>query len=107
MIGPRPQVALLEPYHLPDVTASIILSANESPYNLPQAIVDEIKAEFDTIAYNRYPDPLSLELRGLIGEHYGLSAANVFAGNGGDEVIQTANIPEFHEEGIGGTSSVM
>lgn len=88
MIDPRPQVASLKPYHLPDVKASVILSANESPYNLPQLIIDEVKGEFDQITYNRYPDPLSLELRELIGAHYGLGAENVFVGNGGDEVIQ-------------------
>jgi len=88
MIGPRPNVAAIKPYHLPEVKAGIILSANESPYNLPQRVIDEIKEEFDRIAYNRYPDPLSLELRRLIGEHYGLGAKNVFVGNGGDEVIQ-------------------
>lgn len=88
MIDPRPQVIALKPYHLPDVKANVILAANESPYNLPQSIIDEIKSGFDTIEYNRYPDPLSLELRTLIGERYGLGAENVFVGNGGDEVIQ-------------------
>ncbi|NCO66466.1 MAG: histidinol-phosphate transaminase [Candidatus Aquicultor secundus] len=88
MIGPRPEVASLKPYHIPEVSARIILSANESPYNLPQSIIDEIKGQFDAIAYNRYPDPLSLELRTLIGEHYGLGPEKVFVGNGGDEVIQ-------------------
>ncbi|HZD58868.1 MAG TPA: aminotransferase class I/II-fold pyridoxal phosphate-dependent enzyme, partial [Anaerolineae bacterium] len=88
MIDPRPQVAALKPYHTPDVKADVILSVNESPYNLPQSIMDEIKGEFDQIAYNRYPDPLSLELRKLIGEHYNLGAENVIVGNGGDEVIQ-------------------
>jgi len=87
MVNPRPQVAALKPYHLPDVKASIILSANESPYNLPQTIIDEIKSGFDKIAYNRYPDPLSLEVREIIGKHYGLGLENVFVGNGGDEVI--------------------
>lgn len=88
MIEPRPEVSSLKPYHLPPVNARIILSANESPYNLPQSVVDDIKSEFDAIAYNRYPDPMSLELRTLIGEHYGLGPEKIFVGNGGDEVIQ-------------------
>ena len=88
MIGPRPHVAATKPYHLPKMQANIILSANESPYNLPQPVVDQIKDELDNIAYNRYPDPMSLELRMLISSAYGLHAANVFVGNGGDEVIQ-------------------
>lgn len=103
MIEPRDRVSALKPYHLPDVTASIIMSANESPYNLPTEIVDQIKRAIDGIEYNRYPDPLSIELREMIAEQYGkynsncgregkdrskpLSAENVFIGNGGDEVI--------------------
>ena len=88
MIGPRPHIAAIKPYHLPKVEADIVLAANESPYNLPQSVIDEIKDEFDRISYNRYPDPFSIELRGLIAAHYGLALENVFVGNGGDEVIQ-------------------
>ncbi|MCL6471771.1 MAG: histidinol-phosphate transaminase [Firmicutes bacterium] len=88
MIGPRPQVAATKPYHIPDVKADIFMSANESPYNLPEAILEQIKDALDDIAYNRYPDPQSLELRELISSHFGLEAGNVFVGNGGDEVIQ-------------------
>lgn len=87
MIKPRPQVAALKPYHLPELTANIILSANESPYNLPQQIIDKIKNSLEEVAYNRYPDPLSTEIRELLGAHFGLGATQVFVGNGGDEVI--------------------
>jgi len=88
MIGPRPHVAAVKPYHLPDVRANVILTANESPYNIPQAIKDKIKDEIDKIEFNRYPDPLSTELRTIIGERFGLGPEQVFVGNGGDEVIQ-------------------
>ncbi|HEY3374597.1 MAG TPA: histidinol-phosphate transaminase [Candidatus Aquicultor sp.] len=87
MIEPRPEVAALKPYHLPGVKANIILSGNESPYNLPDAIIEEIKSTICRLDYNRYPDPLSAELRALIGEYYGLGAENVVVGNGGDEII--------------------
>ncbi len=36
---------------------------------------------------NRYPDPMSLELREAIGVEHGLTPDHVFVGNGGDEVI--------------------
>ncbi|MBI4734225.1 MAG: histidinol-phosphate transaminase, partial [Rubrobacteridae bacterium] len=49
--------------------------------------MEQIKDELENLGYNRYPDPLSLELRGLIAGQYGLKAENVFVGNGGDEVI--------------------
>jgi len=88
MIGPRPHVAAVKPYHVPDVIANVILTANESPYNIPQAIKDKIKDEIDKVEFNRYPDPLSTELRTIIGERFGLGPERVFVGNGGDEVIQ-------------------
>jgi histidinol-phosphate aminotransferase len=90
MIEPRDRVAALKPYHVPDVQANIIMSANESPYNLPEHIVAQIKEAIDQVDYNRYPDPLSIELRGLIAKQfseYGVTHDNVFVGNGGDEVI--------------------
>jgi histidinol-phosphate aminotransferase len=90
MIEPRERVAALKPYHVPDVQANIILSANESPFNLPVHVVAQIKEAIDRVDYNRYPDPLSIELRGLIAKQFaefGITYENIFVGNGGDEVI--------------------
>lgn len=53
----------------PDV---ILLDANESPYNTP---------------YNRYPDPGQNLLRQKLAGMYGLTAKQVFTGNGSDEAI--------------------
>ncbi len=53
-------------------TARVFLDANENPYNSP---------------YNRYPDPLQLELKSVLGKQKGVSPANIFLGNGSDEAI--------------------
>ena len=50
----------------------MFLDANENPYNNP---------------YNRYPDPLQLELKAAISKVKGVPAANIFLGNGSDEAI--------------------
>lgn len=52
--------------------ASVFLDANENPYNNP---------------YNRYPDPLQLELKERLSLLKGVKAENIFIGNGSDEAI--------------------
>lgn len=53
----------------------MFLDANENPYNTP---------------YNRYPDPLQLELKARISAIKGVPAENIFLGNGSDEAIDLA-----------------
>ena len=52
--------------------ARVFLDANENPYNQP---------------YNRYPDPLQLELKAALSKIKGVPAENIFLGNGSDEAI--------------------
>ena len=53
-------------------TATVFLDANENPYNQP---------------FNRYPDPLQLELKAAIAKVTGVPAENIFLGTGSDEAI--------------------
>jgi len=52
--------------------ARVFLDANENPYNEP---------------YNRYPDPLQLELKAQLSKVKGVPADCIFLGNGSDEAI--------------------
>ena len=52
--------------------AEVFLDANENPYNRP---------------YNRYPDPLQLELKAKIAAIKGVNEESIFLGNGSDEAI--------------------
>lgn len=52
--------------------ASVFLDANENPYNEP---------------YNRYPDPLQLEVKKLLSKVKNVPMDNIFLGNGSDEAI--------------------
>lgn len=52
--------------------ASVYLDANENPYNDP---------------YNRYPDPLQLELKDKLSRIKSVPVENIFLGNGSDEAI--------------------
>ena len=52
--------------------ARVFLDANENPYNQP---------------FNRYPDPLQLELKAALSKVKGVPVENIFLGNGSDEAI--------------------
>lgn len=56
--------------------ASIFLDANENAFGSPTSN-----------AYNRYPDPLQLQLKGKLSEIKGVPEMNMFLGNGSDEAI--------------------
>ena len=73
----RPNIWSLAPYssarnEYAGREARVFLDANENPYNQP---------------FNRYPDPLQLELKAAISKVKGIPAANIFLGNGSDEAI--------------------
>ena len=73
----RPNIWSLAPYssarnEYAGREAHVFLDANENPYNAP---------------YNRYPDPLQLELKAAIAKVKGVPAQNIFLGNGSDEAI--------------------
>lgn len=73
----RPNIWRLEPYscardEYKGKTAKVFLDANENPYNNP---------------YNRYPDPLQLDLKAKLSAIKGVPVENIFLGNGSDEAI--------------------
>lgn len=73
----RPNIWKLAPYssarnEYSGHEAHVFLDANENPYNEP---------------YNRYPDPLQLELKKALSKVKGVPAGNIFLGNGSDEAI--------------------
>ena len=73
----RPNIWSLAPYssardEYSGKEAHVFLDANENPYNEP---------------YNRYPDPLQRELKGMLEKVKGVPATNIFLGNGSDEAI--------------------
>ena len=73
----RPNIWSLAPYssarnEYAGREARVFLDANENPYNQP---------------FNRYPDPLQLELKAALSKVKGVPADNIFLGNGSDEAI--------------------
>ena len=73
----RPNIWSLAPYssarnEYAGREARVFLDANENPYNAP---------------FNRYPDPLQLELKAAISNVKGVAVESIFLGNGSDEPI--------------------
>lgn len=72
----RPNIWNLKPYSCArdefQGEASVYLDANESPYNAP---------------YNRYPDPLQLQLKQEIARIKAVRVSQIMIGNGSDEPI--------------------
>lgn len=73
----RPNILRLAPYssarnEYAGHEAHVFLDANENPYNRP---------------YNRYPDPLQLELKAELAKVKLVPAECIFLGNGSDEAI--------------------
>ncbi|MGI9118884.1 MAG: histidinol-phosphate transaminase [Acidimicrobiales bacterium] len=84
----RPDLAVLEGYHSPQVDVAVRLNTNESPLPPPSAWIDALAAEVGSIDWHRYPNREATGLRQAIADLHGVAPAQVYAANGSNEVIQ-------------------
>ena len=87
-----PIVHQLTPYvpgEQPKHQQLIKLNTNESPYPPSPQVMATIR-DYDHTRLRLYPDPESLQLRQAIADYYDLAPAQVFVGNGSDEVLAHA-----------------
>jgi histidinol-phosphate aminotransferase len=88
----RPDLAGHEPYGAPQIDVPVRLNTNENPYPPSPALASAITAAVGEVAgtLNRYPDrdavALRTELAGYLGHQ--LTASQVWAANGSNEIIQ-------------------
>lgn len=91
----RDDLALMEGYHSPQVDVRVRLNTNEAPEPPPAAFLESLRAALGGVAWNRYPDRGATALRARIAEvesaDHGstLTAPQVFAANGSNEVLQS------------------
>ncbi len=77
------------PGEQPKLANLVKLNTNENPYGPSPKVLDAVRAEAaDTLRL--YPDPNSDRLRAAIAAYHGVSADQVFVGNGSDEVLAHA-----------------
>ncbi|HEV7817091.1 MAG TPA: histidinol-phosphate transaminase [Janthinobacterium sp.] len=87
-----PRVRELTPYvpgEQPRVQNLIKLNTNENPYGPSPHVLEAIRAEADQ-RLRLYPDPDSSALKAAIAAYYDVAPAEVFVGNGSDEVLAHA-----------------
>lgn len=77
----------LVPYKPISGTYDIRLDANECPLNYDNSFLNMVLDAVKKVDFNRYPDPLCLDLRKSFAEYYGINYKNVTVGNGSDELI--------------------
>lgn len=81
-----------KPYGAPQAHVRVELNVNENTHPVPPAVIDDIvdrvRAELGTI--NRYPDREFTALREALAAYlgHGLTADNIWAANGSNEIIQ-------------------
>src|SRR6187401_2610274 len=74
------------PGEQPKLHNLVKLNTNESPYGPSRQVLVALRAEVGD-SLRLYPDPCSDKLRTAIAARHGLSAEQVFVGNGSDEVL--------------------
>jgi len=84
-----PFVKALVPYvpgEQPKMARLVKLNTNENPYGPSPKALEAMRAELDD-NLRLYPDPNSDRLKQAVAEYYGVTPAQVFVGNGSDEVL--------------------
>ena len=87
-----PVVHRLTPYvpgEQPKLSNLVKLNTNENPYGPSPRVLAAIQAELSD-ALRLYPDPNAERLKQAIADYYGIAPAQVFVGNGSDEVLAHA-----------------
>jgi histidinol-phosphate aminotransferase len=85
----RPDLALSEGYHSPQVEAEVRLNTNESPFPPPEEWTAQLLHALAQVSFNRYPDRPATELRAAIAALHDVTPAEVFCANGSNEVLQS------------------
>jgi len=87
----RPELVGEEPYGAPQLDVPVCLNVNENPYPPSPAVAAEIATAVAqaAVGLNRYPDRDALGLRADLAAYlgHGLTAAEIWAANGSNEVM--------------------
>lgn len=81
-------VRALRAYSLSPHRASIKLNQNESPWDAPAWIKEEVLRRFSARKWSRYPDFIPVSLLERLASFAGWETEGVIAGNGSNELIQ-------------------
>ncbi|MFA9428909.1 histidinol-phosphate transaminase [Egicoccus sp. AB-alg2] len=83
----RPELADVEPYGAPQLDVPVRLNTNETAEPPPAAFLPALAQRIQSLELNRYPDRPHRALRTALGTRHGVSAEQVWAANGSNEVL--------------------
>jgi histidinol-phosphate aminotransferase len=87
-VSVREDLADLVPYGAPQLDIPVRLNNNETPYPVPQAVLDDMAEAVRGLELQRYPDREAIELREALALHAGHGLEGTWAANGSNEVLQ-------------------
>lgn len=87
----RKEIYEIEPFFEERPDYLIKLNANESFFDVPEEIKEEIFKKVKYKNFNLYNDPSCTELRNLLAEYCNIDKEQIFVGNGADEIIADVN----------------
>ena len=70
-------------------TADVKLNQNESPFDLPEELKEELLDVYDEVEFNRYPTEQPDRLRHALAEHDDVPPESIIVGNGSNEITYT------------------
>ncbi len=74
----------------PDI--EVKLNQNESPYDLPEPLKEDLLDVFSEVEFNRYPSEQPTRLRRALAEHNDVEPESVIVGNGSNELTYTLGL---------------
>jgi histidinol-phosphate aminotransferase len=83
----RPELLKLKPYVSPSYAFERKMDLNESPFDLPPEVKQEIFSRLETEPWQRYHDELERPLKETLARYTGHTPEGVLIGNGSNELI--------------------
>ena len=84
----RPEVLATPAYSFSAKPHTVKLDQNESPYDLPAELKQEVLARLESVPTNRYPELAGESLRAALARQHGWNEAGIVVGGGSNTLIQ-------------------
>lgn len=84
----RKSIQELKEYYVPQDKYEVKLNQNESPYDVPEDLKEEITEKFMNTDWNRYPSRTAAPLTAAISEYTNFPKGGIVAANASNEILQ-------------------
>ena len=84
----KPEVRKLHGYHLTAYDCLIKLNQNESPFDVPHELKEEILRTVGNKPWSRYPEPMQKDLVEALANHVGVDPKGLIVANGSNTLLQ-------------------